>query len=47
MFMLAWTPLVTADMFTGLNTDLGVMAAGIATGLVIVLGIGMIMRGFH
>jgi hypothetical protein len=39
-----WTPLITASDFTGINTDLLTTASGILGLVVIVLGIGILIR---
>jgi hypothetical protein len=39
-----WTPLVTSSNFTGLQTDLGTVATGVLVLVVIVLGIGILIR---
>jgi hypothetical protein len=41
-----WTPLVTSTMFDGIQTDLGTIASGMVTLLLIVLGIGIIWKVF-
>lgn len=39
-----WTPLITADAFTGVTTDLTTTASGILTIAMIVLGVGILVR---
>lgn len=39
-----WTPLVTSDMFTGVQTDILTAATGILSVVLIVLGIGILIR---
>lgn len=47
MFMIAWTPLVASSDFTGINTDLGTIAAGIVAASVIIVGIGLVVGAFR
>lgn len=42
--LFAWTPLISSGDFTGINTDVGLVAAGIIGVLLIVLGIGILVR---
>jgi len=44
--MFAWTSLVSSSDFTGINTDLGTIAAGVVAGCVIIVGIGLVVRAF-
>ena len=46
MALAAWTPLVNATDFTGINTDLGTTVVGILSALLIVLGAGILMKMF-
>ena len=39
-----WTPLITADAFTGVRTDLLTTVAGIVTLLFIILGLGILYK---
>lgn len=39
-----WTPLVTSDMFTGITSDVGTAATGIVSVLIIILGVGILVR---
>lgn len=41
---LAWTPLISASDFTGIQTDLGTTATGIVSILLIIVGIGILVR---
>lgn len=40
----AWTPLITATDFVGVTTDVNTVGVGIITIMVIIVGIGMIIR---
>lgn len=40
----AWTPLIASADFTGISTDVGLVAAGIIGVMLIVLGIGILVR---
>lgn len=40
----AWTPLISAADFTGIQTDLTTTAAGIVSILLIIVGIGILVR---
>jgi uncharacterized membrane protein len=42
--LFAWTPLITSDLFTGIQTDVLTTAAGIVSVILIVLGIGILIR---
>ena len=42
----AWTPLITADTFTGITLDVQATATGIISVLLIVLGVGLLARIF-
>lgn len=42
----AWTPLINSSDFTGILTDLGTSAAGIMSVVLVVLGIGILVRTF-
>lgn len=42
----AWTPLITAADFTGIQTDVGTTATGIIAVLLVVLGVGLLARVF-
>lgn len=39
-----WSPLIASDMFTGIQTDVLTAATGILSVIIIVLGIGILMR---
>lgn len=39
-----WTPLVSSGDFTGISIDVGLVAAGIIGVMLIVLGIGILVR---
>lgn len=39
-----WTPMITADMFTGIQADVLTCATGILSVVLIVLGIGVLIR---
>jgi hypothetical protein len=39
-----WTPLITSDMFSGITADVSTCAAGIVAVLIIILGIGILVR---
>lgn len=39
-----WSPLITHDMFNGIQTDLGTVATGILTVVLVVMGIGILVR---
>lgn len=39
-----WTPLISSSNFSGIQTDLTTAAAGILACIVIVLGIGLLLR---
>lgn len=41
-----WVPLITSDAFTGINTDVLTTAAGIISIMVVVVGIGILIRVF-
>lgn len=45
--MLAWTPLITAADFTGIQTDVTTTAAGIVSVLLIIVGIGLLVKVFR
>lgn len=40
----AWTPLITSDMFTGVGADVQTVAAGIIGIMIVVVGIGILVR---
>ena len=42
--MLAWTPLINADDFLGIQTDVTTTAAGIVSVLLIIVGIGLLVK---
>lgn len=44
--LFAWTSLVSAGDFSGINTDLGTIAAGVAAACIIIVGIGLLVRAF-
>lgn len=39
-----WTPLITADSFTGVQTDLLTSVSGVMTLVLIILGLGLLIR---
>jgi len=41
---MTWTPLITADAFTGIQTDLITTAGGVVSILLIVVGLGFLLR---
>lgn len=43
----SYTPLITSSMFDGVRTDVGTAAAGIITILIIVVGVGLLVKVFH
>lgn len=43
---LAWTPLITSDMFSGIQTDVLTTATGIIGILIVIVGVGMLARTF-
>lgn len=44
MTFFAWTPLIDASDFTGLQTDLLTASAGVITAILIVVGLGILIR---
>lgn len=40
----AWTPLITSADFTGIQADIGTTAAGIVSILLIIIGIGLLVK---
>jgi len=42
--LFTWTPLITSEMFTGIQTDVLTTATGIISVVLIVLGIGILIR---
>jgi hypothetical protein len=42
----AWVPLITSDAFTGINTDVLTTATGIISIMVVVVGIGILVKVF-
>ena len=42
--MYAWTPLINSSDFTGIMTDVGTTGAGIISIILIVLGLGILVR---
>jgi hypothetical protein len=40
----AWTPMIASSDFTGIQTDVGVVAAGIISICLIVIGLGMLVK---
>lgn len=42
----AWSPLITAEDFTGIQADVGTTASGIIAVLLVVLGVGLLARVF-
>lgn len=43
----AYTPLISSDMFDGVRTDVNTAAAGIITILIIVVGLGLLVKVFR
>lgn len=41
-----WVPLITSDAFTGIHTDVLTTATGIISIMVVVVGIGILIRVF-
>ncbi len=39
-----WTSLITSDDFTGIKTDMGTAATGLLSVILIVLGLGILVR---
>jgi hypothetical protein len=46
MAFATWTPLVTSDMFTGIQTDVGTVVAAMLTVFVLILGFAILTRVF-
>lgn len=44
MTIFAWTPLIAASDFTGLQTDLLTASTGIITAVLVVVGVGILIR---
>lgn len=42
----AWTPLITAADFSPIQTDVGTAAAGVVSVLLVVIGLGFLIRTF-
>nr|WP_319396467.1 hypothetical protein [uncultured Desulfobacter sp.] len=42
-----YTPLISSDMFDGVRTDVNTAAAGIITILIIVVGLGLLVKVFR
>ena len=42
-----YTPLISSSMFDGVRTDVNTAAAGIITILIIVVGLGLLVKVFH
>lgn len=42
--MYAWTPLILSSDFSGISTDVQTVAAGIVGIMIIVVGIGILVR---
>lgn len=42
--MYAWTPLINTADFTGIMTDVGTTAAGIISVVLVVLGLGILIK---
>ena len=40
----AWVPLISSDSFTGIQTDVTTTAAGIVSVLLIIVGIGLLVK---
>lgn len=45
-FLFVWTPLISASDFTGVQTDVGTAAAGVVSVLLVVVGLGFLIRIF-
>lgn len=43
-FLFAWTPLITASDFLGIQTDVTTVAVGIISIMLIVVGIGILIK---
>jgi hypothetical protein len=41
-----WTPLITSDSFTGIQTDVQTAAVGIMAVVLVILGVAVLMRVF-
>lgn len=41
-----WVPLITSDAFTGINTDVLTTSVGIISIMVVVVGIGILIKVF-
>ena len=44
MFLWAWTPLIQASDFLGIQTDVTAVAVGIISIMLVVLGIGILIK---
>jgi hypothetical protein len=44
--MLAWTPLITSADFTGITTDVLTSASGIVSIVLVIVGLGFLVRTF-
>lgn len=42
--MFAWVPLINSSDFTGILTDVGTSATGIVSIILVVLGLGILVR---
>jgi len=42
-----YTPLISSDMFDGVRTDVNTAAAGIITILIIIVGVGLLIKVFR
>ncbi len=43
----AYTPLISSDMFDGVRTDVNTAASGIITILIIIVGVGLLIKVFR
>lgn len=43
---MSWTPLLTSDMFSGIQADLLVAVGGILSLVLIVVGLGVLIKAF-
>lgn len=42
----AWTPLITSDDFSGMQTDVLTAAGGIVSVVLVIIGLGWLVRAF-
>jgi hypothetical protein len=47
MFLFAWTPLISTDMFDGIKADLTGAGSGILTAAVIIIGIAFLLSALR